>query len=406
MRDISERVETSMLSTLQWGEIGAGRGSPRVLILDEVAPGSSEIPAPLEARGYEIMAVGSGIEALQELRRNRPGLLVVAPSPGSSGPERACGPGAELRAAARELGIPVLDVVSPGDDRDAGGTLRPAEEADDWVVRGSSSEELAARVARLLRRPRTATPAPEAAPAPSTSAPLAPPIDTRFSALVVHDLRTPLNVIGLSLHLLGPVLPRDDPEIEENLLSLHENFKQIERMLSQLSDYARLFEPRLQLQVSPFDPRRLVDELLENRHARPGQRRSPVRLDVQTSCPVEAALDQGRARLAIEYALLNAGAAAQDGSIRLTLRGGPQRWIIEVSVDRPPPSSVHSVELRPQVFERLCGTAAERRGIDLAIAARVSELFGGTARLDVVAGRGSTIVLDWPARIAGPSATS
>jgi hypothetical protein len=39
--------------------------------------------------------------------------------------------------------------------------------------------------------------------------------------------------------------------------------------------------------------------------------------------------------------------------------------------------------------------------MDLAIAAKVSELFGGSARLDVVEGQGSTIVLDWPARVPG-----
>ncbi len=58
-----------------------------------------------------------------------------------------------------------------------------------------------------------------------------------------------------------------------------------------------------------------------------------------------------------------------------------------------------STELRPHLFERLCGTAAERRGMDLAIAARVSELFGGTARLEAVEQKGTTILLDWPVRL-------
>jgi signal transduction histidine kinase len=107
--------------------------------------------------------------------------------------------------------------------------------------------------------------------------------------------------------------------------------------------------------------------------------------------------------MAIEYALINANAAAQESPIRLTLRGDPDRWIVEVSVDRPPPSSVTSVQLRSQVFERLCGSAAERRGMDLAIAARITELFGGSARLEVVDGRGTTLILDWPARITDPT---
>ncbi len=68
-------------------------------------------------------------------------------------------------------------------------------------------------------------------------------------------------------------------------------------------------------------------------------------------------------------------------------------------VDKPPPTTVSSMDIRPDKFERLAGSAAERRGLDLAIAARVSELFGGSARLEVEPGRRSTIVLDWPQRI-------
>jgi hypothetical protein len=56
--------------------------------------------------------------------------------------------------------------------------------------------------------------------------------------------------------------------------------------------------------------------------------------------------------------------------------------------------------LGPSSFERLCGFAAERRGMDLAIAAKVSELFGGSARLELTASRGTVVVLDWPERLA------
>lgn len=38
--------------------------------------------------------------------------------------------------------------------------------------------------------------------------------------------------------------------------------------------------------------------------------------------------------------------------------------------------------------------------MDLAIVARISELFGGAARLDVDENRGTTIILDWPTRLA------
>ena len=322
---------------------------------------------------------------------HRPIVLILAVSRDrSAGSGR---PAAELRAAARNLGIPVLDVLDSGTD--LGPASGPSPEADDWVLRGGHADELAVRVARLLRgrKPVSATATRSAAV----------PVDTRFTSLVVHDLRTPLNVIGLSFRMIEQVLPRDDPDVAEDVRFIEENFRQLERMLSQLGDYSRLSEPGLSLSVSEFSPRRLVEELLENREARPGGKKPPVRLDVQKTCPEEAVLDQVRARLAIDYALANACAAAHDEPVRLTLRGRPQRWIIEVAIDRPPPSSVESIDLRPHSYERLCGSAAERRGMDLAIAARVSELFGGTARLEAVEGQGTTIILDWPARIAAPS---
>jgi signal transduction histidine kinase len=383
-----------MLSSFPWEKGRVGHDSPRLLIFGETLGGTRELVALLEARGHRVVAVDFGGEEVQTLRRLKPALVLVA----HGTPTRAGGASgrlAEFRAVARDLGTPILGVVAAGTD--LGAWIKEAEDVDDWFVRGSSPDELSARVDRLLLR-RPEAPPPVSAPHPAES-----PIDARFSALVVHDLRTPLNVIGLSLRMIEQVLPREDPEVEEDLRFIYENFRQIERMLSQLSDYARLFDGGLKLSVSEFDPRRLVDELLENRVSRPGLKLSPVRLDVQRTCPPEASLDQVRARMAIEYALINADGAAHDDPIRLTLRGGPHRWIIEVAIDRPPPSSVGSFQLRPQLFERLCGNAAERRGMDLAIAARISDLFGGTARLDVVEGRGTTLILDWPTRIHGPA---
>jgi signal transduction histidine kinase len=381
-------------------ESGDGRGvtgteghSARVLIIDQGSRGrsSSELAPSLESRGYQIHVVDSESQALEALVHTPPDVLILAVSQDrSAGSSRLA---AELLAAARKRGVPVLDVLDPATELRP--DSEPLPEADDWVFRGGHADEVSMRVTRLLRgrKPVSATALRSAAI----------PIDTRFTSLVVHDLRTPLNVIGLSFRMIEQALPRDDPEVAEDMRFIEENFRQMERMLSQLGDYSRLTEPGLSLSVSAFSPRRLVEELLENRETRPGGKRPPVRLDVQKTCPEEAALDQMRARVAIDYALANACAAAHDEPVRLTLRGRPQRWIIEVAIDRPPPSSVESIELQPYSYERLCGAAAERRGMDLAIAARVSELFGGTARLEAVQGQGTAIILDWPARLTTPS---
>jgi signal transduction histidine kinase len=224
----------------------------------------------------------------------------------------------------------------------------------------------------------------------------AAPIDGRLTALAVHDLRTPLNVIGISIRLVEQALPRDNAEVAQDVRVIDENVHLLERMLALLGEYARLFEPGLNLAPSEFSPWRLVDDLLENRRSRPSGKQPPIRLEVQKTCPAVALLDQAKALMAIDWALDNAGIAAGGEPIGLCLRGTAERWLIEIRVDRPPPGSIQSTELGSQCFERLCGSAAERRGLDLALAARVSELFGGTARLEVVPGQGSAIILDWP----------
>lgn len=364
---------------------GATEVSSDVIILNADTKKEAETAGILRRHGYTVSQVTTESEAHHLLRRGGIALLILA----GDFLAREGNPLDRVRTAARRFGIPVLEVLDVGLDPNT--LVARHGEVDDWIFRPSMLAELPARVARLIARRSKAV-------GPIRGANWMP-VDDRFLALVVHDLRTPLNVIGLSLRMIDHALPKGDPDIEEDLRFIEDNFKQLERMLSQLSDYCRLFENEAPLIVAEFSPGRMMADLVEDRSqfARAG---SPeVRLDVLESCPAEAELDQGRARLAIQYVLANAAASSNDKPIQVTLRGGPDRWVTEVVIDHPPPPSVKSVPLSPARFERLCGTSAERRGMDLAIAARVSELFGGTARLDVVEDRCTAVVLDWPTRL-------
>ena len=190
-------------------------------------------------------------------------------------------------------------------------------------------------------------------------------------------------------------------ELEEDLRFIDDNLGAIERILTQLSDYFRLFEATTSISPSSFDPRRAVEELLATRPDRPAMRFGKVELIARESCPSVVELDLNKARLAISYALASARVAAAAGTspIRLVLSGSSERFIVEAIVESPPPVSVTSTVLSPLDFVRVDGVAAERRGMDLAIVAKISELFGGSARLDVVENLRSTIVIDWPRRI-------
>jgi signal transduction histidine kinase len=222
-------------------------------------------------------------------------------------------------------------------------------------------------------------------------------IDPRFLALIVHDLRNPLNVIGLSVRMIEEVVPKDSAELDEDFGILRENLRQMERMLAGLSDYCRLTEGSLHHAAATFDPRRLLSELVEEERYHAGVRAESIDFEAATDCPREVELDPYRARQALQHALANAVGAAASSPIHVSARGGPARWITEIAVLAPPGEAVRSGTLQPDEFQRLSGNAAERLGLELAIVAAISAEFGGTARLEVEPSQ-SRLVIDWPAR--------
>lgn len=364
---------------------------PQVLMIVGAETAETAVwAAQLETLGYRVEH-HSEVSTAEKMIVDEPLTVLILQDP--AGAESGLIP---LRRAARHRNIPILEVIAEGDSPPelTDGSL----EADDVVYAARASVELPARVSRLLRRAEHACEAERR----SSSGPLS---DPRFTSMIVHDLRTPLNVIGLSLRMVSQTVSTGDPDLEEDLRFIDENLKQIERMLAQLSDYCRLFDNDPPLMASEFSPRRLVSDLTDRRASRIGTKVAPVQLRILDSCPDEASLDQQRVVAAIQHGIANAAAAAGDGIITVTLGGAPDRWVTEILINRPAPPSVVSQSLRPRSFERLCGTVADRRGLELAIVARITELFNGSARLEVHEDRSTSIILDWPVRLDPPQSS-
>jgi len=297
-----------------------------------------------------------------------------------------------LSTAARASGIAALALIEPSDDLRV--MTASSRGFDDWTTLDRPFVEIATRAAGLLER--SASPSRMAAP---------PMIDARFLGLVVHDLRTPLNVIVLAIGTIAHSVPRRTAEFNEDLTYLTDNTRQIEKMLVLLGDFCRLIEADSDLSATEFNPRRFLTDFIEDHLERSGVDPTPVRLELSESCPREVALDPVRVGLALRHALSNTLAAAGDSPVRLRASGKPGKLVIEMIVDKPPAETVSSMILRGESFERLVGVAAERRGLDLAIASRVTELFGGVARLEVEPGQRSTLVMEWPERFGTARST-
>ncbi len=218
----------------------------------------------------------------------------------------------------------------------------------------------------------------------------------RIQKVVLHDLRTPLNIIKLVLQMLDASPIARDPEVADDLATIRSGEVELERMLILLADVARLPRDRAELAPGRFNPRRLFDDAIAGRGAMVGS--AGVEFVDDGSVDV-VDLDHGLAKMAVEKVLGNVAAATRGAAVRVRLSGGPKRCVVAFESDVPPRSSVSSHALVSDDFERLLGNEGDRRGLDLSIAATISTLFGGTARLVATPGQGTIVILDWPSTI-------
>jgi signal transduction histidine kinase len=351
---------------------------PLVLLFDPELLSPAGHESALASGGYRTERAAKVDEALAALDRDDPAALVVV--------EGRMGPADESRVchAARDRGIPVLGLIDHEGD---GASLKDRIEGfDGWTHYACPSNFLVARLGQMLNG--------QASGRPSHAEPI--PIDVRLLAMIIHDVRNPLNVIGLTLRVIEQMPASQRAEVQEDLDFLRDNAGQIEKILGVLSDICRLGDLGPPAAVA-FEPRRFVEDLLAERAQKMGGKVFPARLEAAPGTPAQVEVDPVRTRLALVSALTNAAAAAE-APLRVALSGDSDRWQVSIIVDRAPPSTVRGFAAEPDRFERIIAIPAERTGIDLAIAALLAGQSGGSVRLDVEPGQRSTIVLDWPVK--------
>ncbi len=359
---------------------GAVGHHPLVVLFDPDALSPDDHEAALRSGGYRTARAGVPDEAVDALARDGPAALVVV--------EGRDGPPDEGRVchAARDRGIPVLGLLDH--DGDVQSLKDRVRGYDGWAHYACPTSDLVARLGLILNGH-----APDRPPRPEPI-----PIDVRLLAMVVHDIRNPLNVIGLTLRVIEQMSAAPPADIRDDLSFLRDNAAQIEKILALLSEVCRLGDLGPPGPIA-LDPGRFVADILEERAYRANEKAYPAKFVPEAGTPATVVVDPIHARLVLLSALTNA-AAATDRPLSVRSGGGDGRWTVSIDVDRPPPPTVHAVEPQPDRFERLIGSTAERNGLDLAIAAWIAGLSGATVRLEVDPGRRSTIVLDWPVKPA------
>ncbi|HKT93814.1 MAG TPA: ATP-binding protein, partial [Paraburkholderia sp.] len=228
-----------------------------------------------------------------------------------------------------------------------------------------------------------------------------------FLGMISHELRTPLHAIVSSIELLGF---NSHSEADRKVIQrLETAARQLEAQMKDLTDYARLGAGKLELRQEEFEPRELLQSIVdENEQAA----RARGLTFEHASHGVEQALvaDPHRIRQIANNLVTNAIRYTEQGSVCIEFAWGattpttqgatpPAQTLAIIVSDTGPGVSAAQIPLIFKEFTQL-DTSRSRRyegaGMGLAIVRGLVDLFGGTIETDSRVGRGTTFTVTIP----------
>ena len=216
-----------------------------------------------------------------------------------------------------------------------------------------------------------------------------------FVSSISHELRTPLTSIAGYVELLQEV--EEDPEKLGHLAIVGRNSDRLLALVSDLLFAARLQYGRLELERSPVDLRRLVEQCVES--ARPRAQTASVQLEVEVEAVPEIEGEPAKLAQLLDNLVSNAiKFTPRDGRVRIRLSAHDDLIRIEVSdtgIGIPD-------QERERLFERFfrAQSALERQiqgtGLGLYISKAIVDAHHGRIGVNSTPGEGTTFIVELP----------
>jgi two-component system NtrC family sensor kinase len=214
----------------------------------------------------------------------------------------------------------------------------------------------------------------------------------RISAQITHEIRNPLNAIGLNAELLSEELEELSAPPREAIQLVAAISREVDRLNGVAEEYlrfARLPKPALARQ----DLNEIVTGLLDFLAPELAAARIELRLELSAALPPVQA-DESQLRAVFLNLLRNSREAMPSGGV-VTVRSRPTEEAIEVEVSDTgggiPPGDLS------RIFEAFYSTKERGTGLGLAFTRQVVEEHGGSIRCDSAVGRGTTFIVRLPA---------
>ncbi|SAK58506.1 two-component regulator histidine sensor kinase [Caballeronia calidae] len=220
-----------------------------------------------------------------------------------------------------------------------------------------------------------------------------------FLGMISHELRTPLHAIVSSVELLG-LNARGDAD-RRIMQRLETGARHLEAQMRDLTDYARLGAGKLELRMAVFDPRELLESIVDANTPAASAKGLELRGDyVGESGPIES--DPHRVRQIVTNLVTNAIKYTEAGSIDVHFARTEKRLDISV-IDTGPGISREQLPLIFQEFTQLDSSSTRRfdgAGMGLAVVRGLVDLLGGKIEVSSEVGQGAAFRVSLPAASA------
>jgi len=219
-----------------------------------------------------------------------------------------------------------------------------------------------------------------------------------FVAVISHEVRTPMNgVLGMARLLLDTEMGGEQRRYADTILRSGESLLTI---LNDLLDISKLEAGKLELEIIPFDPRRLIEDAISVMAARAEEKNLDLIADIDPAVPAAVSGDPNRLRQILLNFVSNAIKFTSEGQVTVSTRAASQVGSgVELSLAVSDTGSGITEEAQQKLFSPYTQGAVEvarkygGTGLGLTICRRIADLMGGDITLESELGVGSTFRL-------------
>ncbi|MCG3132946.1 MAG: Adaptive-response sensory-kinase SasA [Planctomycetes bacterium] len=220
---------------------------------------------------------------------------------------------------------------------------------------------------------------------------------TDLLATVAHEFRTPLQSLGIAIHMCTEGAAGELTAKQNDLLhAARDDCERLERLVEEFLQVAHVESGETPQRTAPVDPEELVRATIASHERVAAERQVALEAEVLPDLP-KVSVDRERVLVAVDNLVVNAIRFAPEGSV-VTVRartvGGSIRFEVEDRGPGVPP------EYRESIFERnirVPGAPGSGAGMGLYIARENVKSHGGKIGVESMVGRGSTFWIELPA---------